>query len=115
MKRAVPKLTIQFTGLSGSGKSTLCALVKDRLALTGYTVDILDGDEIRKKQSVGLGFGKEDRLTHLRQVAQMANDSHADIVLLAVVNPYEESRQYFRTHCGAHLIGLKCTLVVLKE
>ncbi len=55
--------TLWFTGLSGAGKSTLAEQVRDILLERGMKVEMLDGDEVRKNLSKGLGFSKEDRDT----------------------------------------------------
>ncbi|HWK56623.1 MAG TPA: adenylyl-sulfate kinase [Parapedobacter sp.] len=109
------KNIVQFTGLSGVGKTTLAVLAGDWLAVRGYNVAVLDGDELRKTLSADLGFSKADRLEHLRRLACLANETDADIVLLAVINPYQAGRSYFREICGAHLVWLKCALDVLRE
>lgn len=109
------KQIFQFTGLSGVGKSTLSQIVKERLVQEGCKVEILDGDELRKTLSVDLGFSEQDRLEHLRRVAHLATVTKADVVLIAVINPYERGRLLFKEKCNAELIWLKCELEVLKE
>lgn len=109
------KRRIQFTGLSGVGKTTLGTLVRDELVASGYSVTVLDGDVLRKTHSADLGFSKADRLEHLRRVAHLANESDADVVLIAVINPYEEGRAYFREISGAALVWLTCELEVLRS
>lgn len=109
------KQVFQFTGLSGVGKSTLAQEVKERLTVEGYGVEVLDGDELRKTLSVDLGFSERDRLEHLRRVAQLAIEVKADVVLIAVINPYEQGRLVFKDKCKAELIWLKCELEILKE
>lgn len=109
------KQVFQFTGLSGVGKSTLAQEVKERLTLEGYDVEVLDGDELRKTLSVDLGFSEKDRLEHLRRVAHLATAIKTDVVLIAVINPYEQGRLVFKEKCDAELIWLKCELEVLKE
>ncbi|MGV3546918.1 MAG: adenylyl-sulfate kinase [Pedobacter sp.] len=109
------KNVFQFTGLSGVGKSTLSLAVKEKLVAKGYMVEILDGDELRKTISADLGFSEEDRLAHLKRVAQLAATVNADIVLIAVINPYEKGRQLFRDCANAKLIWLRCNLEVLRH
>jgi len=57
-----------FTGLSGSGKSTLTSMVAAELRARGIHVETLDGDEIRKRLSRGLGFSRDDRDENIRRV-----------------------------------------------
>ena len=48
------------TGLSGAGKSTLVEYTKNILVEQGHSALILDGDTVREKYKVKLGFGRED-------------------------------------------------------
>lgn len=109
------KNVFQFTGLSGVGKSTLSLAVSEKLRAKGYKVTVLDGDELRKTISADLGFSEIDRLTHLKRVAQLAATVNADIVLIAVINPYEKGRQLFRDYANAKLIWLRCSIEVLRH
>lgn len=106
---------IQFTGLSGVGKTTLSVMASERLAAQGYKVAVLDGDELRKTLSADLGFSKADRIEHLRRLANLVNETNADMVLIAVINPYDVARTYFRETCGARLVWVKCALGVLRR
>ncbi|MFB2120917.1 adenylyl-sulfate kinase [Parapedobacter sp. 2B3] len=106
---------VQFTGLSGVGKTTLAALASEKLIALGYKVVVLDGDDLRKTLSADLGFSKADRLEHLRRLAHLANETDADVVLLAVINPYRATRAYFSENCGARLVWLRCALDVLRQ
>ena len=105
----------QLTGLSGAGKTTLASGVKERLGEQGYKIEVLDGDEIRKTLSADLGFTRSDRLEHLRRLAGIANTIEADVILIAVINPYAESRSFFRESCNAGLIWNRCNLAVLRQ
>jgi adenylylsulfate kinase len=64
--------TLWFTGLSGAGKSTLSAAVGAELMAKGRRVEILDGDEIRKNLSRGLGFSKADRDDNILRIGFVA-------------------------------------------
>lgn len=109
------KSVFQFTGLSGAGKSTLSLALSRDLMASGLSVAILDGDELRKTISADLGFSQLDRLTHLKRVAHLATTMEADVVLIAVINPYEQGRQLFKQQCSAKLIWLNCPLAELKK
>ncbi len=63
---------IWLTGIPASGKTTLAGLLSDRLRLAGVRTEILDGDEIRKGLSRGLGFSRADREEHNRRVIFVA-------------------------------------------
>ncbi len=95
-------LTLWFTGLSSAGKSTLGRAVHDRLLSYGYRVELLDGDEIRKYLSKGLGFSKEDRDENIRRIGYVAEllTRHGVITLVSVISPYRAVRQEVRERIG---------------
>lgn len=89
---------VWFTGLSGSGKSTLAARLAERLGATGVHVEALDGDEVRKYLSSGLGFSREDRDENVRRigyVARVAARSGA-CAITAAISPYRAVRDEVR-------------------
>ena len=55
--------TLWLTGLSGAGKTTIADAVAQQLRAAGREVEVLDGDELRRGLSAGLGFSREDRDT----------------------------------------------------
>lgn len=111
-------LVLWFTGLSGSGKSTLAARMADRLAKDGFHVEALDGDEVRKYLSYGLGFSREDRDQNVRRigfVARLAARSGA-CAITAAISPYRAIRDEVRALCP-HFVEVytECPLEVLAE
>jgi adenylyl-sulfate kinase len=98
MKVAHPGLTVWFTGLSGSGKSTLSLAVHDRLAATGYRVQLLDGDEVRLFLSRDLGFSKQDRDENIRRIGYVAEllTKNGVITLVSAISPYRSARDAVR-------------------
>ena len=95
-------VTLWFTGLPCSGKTTIAELVKPVLEQQGAAVELLDGDEIRKHFSAGVGFSKEDRSNHLKRVAYLCHllTKHGVVVLASFVSPYRENRDYARRLIG---------------
>ena len=95
-------LTVWFTGLSGSGKSTICRAVADKLIADGMSVEILDGDDLRKNLTKYLGFSKADRDENVHRVGFVAHllAKHGVIVLVALISPYRETREAIRTTFG---------------
>lgn len=89
-------IVIWFTGLSGSGKSTIAEALKTELESRGNTVEILDGDVVREKYPVKLGFSREDVKENNRRIAEMAKNSDAEIILIPVISPYREDRAMAR-------------------
>ena len=90
--------TLWFTGLSGAGKSTLSLQVAQELRARGHHVELLDGDEIRKRLSRGLGFSKDDRDENIRRigfVARLLSRSGA-VAVAAAISPYRAVRDEVR-------------------
>ena len=106
-------------GLPCSGKTTLSRAVADRLRAQGRKVEVLDGDEVRQMFSPELGFSRKDREFHARRVSYVArmlarNDA---AVLVAMITPYETSRQAARATVGGRFteIWLKCPVEVCRQ
>ncbi|HEX4066903.1 MAG TPA: adenylyl-sulfate kinase [Acidobacteriaceae bacterium] len=91
-------MTVWFTGLSSAGKSTLSRAVYDRLWERGYRVEHLDGDEVRRHLSRGLGFSREDRNENVRRIGFVAGmlARHGVIALVSAIAPYREGRDELR-------------------
>ncbi|MZD09768.1 adenylyl-sulfate kinase [Streptomyces sp. SID5785] len=90
--------TIWLTGLPSSGKTTVARTLEQRLRAEGRRVEVLDGDEIRRFLSAGLGFSREDRDTNVRRIGLVAEilARNGVLVLVPVIAPYEASRQAVR-------------------
>ena len=73
MQNGYVGVTLWFTGLPCSGKTTIAQHVKDALEASGDPVELLDGDELRRHFSAGVGFSKVDRSNHLKRVAYMCH------------------------------------------
>ena len=89
-----------FTGLPASGKTTVSTAFAQFLATKGERVRVLDGDQIRSQ--VGLvGFSLPARREYLRMVAWGASllEQEGITVLVAVVSPERESREFARSLC----------------
>jgi adenylylsulfate kinase len=65
-------LNLWMTGLSGSGKSTIAKGLEKKLHREGFTVKLLDGDNIRSGLCSNLGFSDDDREENIRRVAEVA-------------------------------------------
>jgi bifunctional enzyme CysN/CysC len=84
-----------LTGLSGSGKSTLARALAMNLRVRGKTSYIIDGDDLRRGLSAGLGFSNADRLENGRRAAEAARmmcDAGV-YVCVALISPFESGRQ----------------------
>ena len=89
---------IWLTGPSGAGKTSLALALKQRLNEMNYAVEILDGDEIRKKLYPDLGFSKEAREMHNRVVIHLAKmlSKHGTVVIVSLISPFKRIREYAR-------------------
>jgi adenylylsulfate kinase len=94
--------TIWFTGLSGSGKSTIAEMLYHELKARGLKTEILDGDEVRKNLSKGLGFSKEDRDTNIARIAYVANllTRNGVATICCPISPYRATRDAARELIG---------------
>lgn len=109
---------VWLTGLSGAGKSTLASLLTQDLTAKGVHVECLDGDEVRKNLSHGLGFAREDRDRNVRRigyVARMVARSGA-CAITAAISPYEALREEIRRTTENFIeVYCECPLDVLTE
>jgi adenylyl-sulfate kinase len=94
--------TVWFTGLSGAGKSTIAEMLYHELQARGLKTEILDGDEVRKNLSKGLGFSKEDRDTNIMRIGYVANllTRNGVATICCPISPYKETRDACRELIG---------------
>ena len=94
--------TVWFTGLSGSGKSTIAEMLFHEFQARGMKTEILDGDEVRKNLSKGLGFSKEDRDTNIMRIGFVANllTRNGVAAICCPISPYKETRDADRELIG---------------
>lgn len=100
-------VTVWLTGLSGAGKTTIALAIAEQLRAAGREVEVLDGDELRRGLSAGLGFSREDRDTHVRRVGLVAEllARHGVVALVPVIAPYSGTRDEVRAQHDAHGTG----------
>jgi sulfate adenylyltransferase len=94
-----------FTGLSGAGKSTIAqAVIAQLLEHTSRPVTVLDGDEVRKHLSRGLGFSREDRAANVTRIGYVASEivRHGGIAVCAPIAPYADARAQSRALVEEH-------------
>jgi adenylylsulfate kinase len=110
--------TLWFTGLSGAGKSTLAELVEERLGQMGRRVELLDGDEIRKNLSQGLGFSKADRDANILRIAFVARllSRNGVVAITAAISPYRAIRDQARAEIPHFVeVFVDCPLEVCEQ
>ena len=95
--------TVWFTGLSGAGKSTIAEMLYHEFQARGLKTEILDGDEVRKNLSKGLGFSKEDRDTNIMRIGYVANllTRNGVATICCPISPYKETRDACRELIGS--------------
>ncbi len=87
-------LVFWFTGLSGSGKSSVADGAARRLRRDGYSVAVLDGDDVRRRVHPRLGFSKEDIKENNARIVELCRDTRHrhDAILVPIISPFAESR-----------------------
>lgn len=86
---------IFLTGLSGSGKSTIAKALRNALEpRTSREVTLLDGDDVRRMLSAGLGFDAAGREANVRRTSWVAAllARHGGIAITALIAPFAEGR-----------------------
>src|SRR3712207_6366889 len=91
-----------FTGLSGAGKTTISKQIESELRARRNRLEILDGDEVRKNLSKGLGFSKEDRDTNIARIAYVAHllTRNGVATICCPISPYRATRDGARELIG---------------
>ena len=111
---------VWLTGMSGSGKSTFAEYIKDTYKKEGYSVRIIDGDDIRDRDAEKLGFGRKDVEINNLRIAKLcleSKDSGFDLILVPVISPYDEVRKRTRSLLEPyyHLVYVETDIESLKK
>lgn len=90
--------TLWLTGLPSAGKSTLARALAASLRDGGRPVELLDGDEVRRNLTAGLGFSRADRDTNVSRIGWVAEllARNGVLVLVPVIAPYAGTRAAVR-------------------
>ena len=104
--RASRGFCVWFTGLSGAGKSTTAESLRALLLERGRAVTLLDGDEVRRHLSRGLGFSREDRDLNILRIGYVASEvvRHRGVAICAAISPFKEARDRCRALMGEAFI-----------
>uniref|UniRef100_UPI0024815AC4 adenylyl-sulfate kinase n=1 Tax=Streptomyces megasporus TaxID=44060 RepID=UPI0024815AC4 len=94
-----PGSTLWLTGLPSAGKTTLAYAAAELLRSRGRRVEVLDGDELRRTFSAGLGYSRADRHTNVERIGRVAHvlARNGVTVLVPVIAPYADSRDLVRS------------------
>ena len=108
-----------FTGLPSSGKSTLAIELERTLFDAGYTVFVLDGDNMRRGLNSDLGFLPEERTENIRRVGEVAAlMAEAGLITIAAfISPYQDDRDRARKAAKDyfHEIAVKADLATCES
>jgi len=103
-----------FTGLSGSGKSTLATEFEKIIHTRGYKCLVLDGDVIRSKYDIKLGYSEEDIKTNNLFIARYALNkmNEYDYIVVPIISPFIKHRDLVRNMFSNnfHEIYFNCSL-----
>lgn len=93
---------IWLTGLPCSGKTTLAYALENELFKLGFTVYVLDGDNLRKRLNSDLGFSVQDRHENIRRIAEISSlfVQAGLITINAFVTPTHELRKLAQSIIG---------------
>jgi len=112
------RFTIWLTGLPCSGKSTIAQLLAKKLKKQKISIEILDGDVIRKKLWSNLGFSKKDRIENLKRTIQIAKKFNKEKIntIVAFVSPYRSIRAYARRQLTDFIeVYVKCPVEICMQ
>ena len=104
---------VWLTGLPCSGKTTISIALAEMLRGLGLRVEVLDGDEVRRSLSAGLGYSAEDRQEHNRRVIYVSKllMRNGVVVIVPLISPYRKTRDYARQELGRFLeVYVKCPI-----
>jgi len=108
---------VWLTGLSDAGKTTLATLLEQALLERGLSVEVLDGDHIRRALSPELGFSQEDRDLNIRRIGFLAQRlaHHGVAVIAAAISPFRRTRDEVRAGFEHFVeVFVSCPIEVLK-
>lgn len=111
-------VTLWFTGLPCSGKTTISRIVLDRLQRVGARVEMLDGDDVRRTLSKGLGFSRQEREENIRRIGFVCQllTRNGIIAIAAAIAPYRQIREELQMQIRPFLeVYVSCPLEVCMQ
>jgi adenylylsulfate kinase len=106
------------TGMSGAGKTTLASHAKIELKNNDFKVLIIDGDVVRKKYDVQLGFNRADVEKNNLNIVEICQNERGkyDCIIVPIISPIDTVRCSVRKLLSPdfHLIYLYANLASLR-
>ena len=86
---------VWFTGMSGTGKSYYSKFIEEKLSNNNKQVNLIDGDVIRDRYKIKVGFEYNEICANNRNIARICEKEYKeyDITIVSVISPYELIRQ----------------------
>jgi len=86
---------IWFTGMSGVGKSFYSNYIEELLNKQKLRINVIDGDTVREKYKISLGFEYEEICRNNKNIAKICKNEYKnfDLTIVCVISPYELIRQ----------------------
>lgn len=107
---------IWMTGFSGAGKTTLAKKLEKTLKEKGRRVEVLDGDDLRKKLSPDLGFSEKEREAHNKRTIYLASllSRNGIDVIVSLISPIKKVREEARAELGENFseVFVRCPIEV---
>tara|TARA_Y100000590_G_scaffold57391_2_gene60325 strand:+ start:6944 stop:7471 length:528 start_codon:yes stop_codon:yes gene_type:complete len=110
---------IWFTGMSGAGKSTILEYANKYVQSKKMNTACIDGDQIRNKYKIPVGFSYDEICMNNRSVASLCksiSEKH-DFIFVAVISPYEKLREEIKSllNNNIHFVYVYADIDVLKK
>jgi len=111
---------VWVTGVPGAGKSTIARHLERELVNRSIKAFVIDGENLRFGLSADLAFTDVDRTEQARRAAEVARlfQLAGLVVIVALVSPFHEDREYARTLIGEEnftLVHLHAPAEVLRH
>ena len=87
-----------------------------KMAVNGYNVEVIDGDEYREGLCKDLGFSKQDRNTNIRRLSFVGKvlSRNNVVCIMSAINPYDDIRKEVKSNNTlAKTVFVKCDVDTL--
>ena len=96
---------IWFTGMSGAGKYFYAEYLDKVLKKNELQTNLIDGDVIRNKYKIKLGFTYNEICDNNRNIADICANEYKnyDVTIVSVISPYDSIRKEIKTVFGSDI------------